>query len=136
MFVTTLLFLVSACAMRKEAPPVEQPQASVPPPPTPATSVTASRYADDFAGKKTASGDIYSPDQMTAAHKSLPFGTRVRVTNPQNGKNVVVKINDRGPFVKGRELDLSRAAAAALGLMKAGVVEVQMEILEKGNADS
>lgn len=78
----------------------------------------ASVYAtasDGYAGKKTASGEIVRPGGMTAAHKTLPFNTRVKVTNKKNGKSVVVRINDRGPFVKGRVIDLTPSAATQIG---------------------
>ena len=78
----------------------------------------ASWYA--MAGKRTASGEKANPNGFTAAHRSLPFGTKVRVTNRRNGRSVVVRINDRGPFVRGRIIDLSRAAAAQIGLVRAG----------------
>src|SRR5689334_8314435 len=69
-----------------------------------------------FEAQPTASGERFNPNELTAAHKTLPFGTRVRVTNRHNGKSVVVRINDRGPFVKGRVIDLSRAAARAINM--------------------
>ena len=78
---------------------------------------TASWYA---LTSRTASGERMNPAKLTAAHKTLPFGTRLRVTNPRNGKSVVVRVNDRGPFVKGRVLDLSKAAASQIGLIRAG----------------
>ncbi len=89
----------------------------------------ASYYADKFHGRTTASGEKYDKNKMTAAHKKLPFGTRVRVTNKGNGKSVIVRINDRGPFVKGRIIDLSRAAATKVDMIRAGVVDVKMEVL-------
>ena len=76
----------------------------------------ASWYGGKFHGRKTANGERFNTNAMTAAHKTLPFGTRVRVTNNRNGRSVVVRINDRGPFVRGRVIDLSRASAHALGL--------------------
>jgi len=85
-------------------------------------SVYGSR--DGYAGKKTASGERMNPGAMTAAHKSLPFGSRVRVTNKKNGRSVTVRINDRGPFVRGRVIDLSPAAARALGF--AGLAPVSL----------
>ncbi|MEM6299274.1 MAG: septal ring lytic transglycosylase RlpA family protein [Bacteroidota bacterium] len=89
----------------------------------------ASYYADKFHGRTTASGEKYDKNKMTAAHKKLPFGTRVRVTNKTNGKTIIVRINDRGPFVKGRIIDLSRAAATKVDMIRAGVVDVKMEVL-------
>ncbi|MDP3896837.1 MAG: septal ring lytic transglycosylase RlpA family protein [Mesorhizobium sp.] len=75
---------------------------------------------------RTASGETMNPNAMTAAHRSLPFGTRVKVTNKRNGKSVVVRINDRGPFIKGRVIDVSKAAARALGFVGAGHTSICM----------
>lgn len=80
----------------------------------------ASWYGPGFHGRKTASGERFDMGELTAAHKTLPFGTRVLVHNPRNGKEVVVRINDRGPYVAGRVIDLSKAAAAALGFKGRG----------------
>jgi rare lipoprotein A len=82
-----------------------------------------------WQGQMTASGARFNPGALTAAHRSLPFGTRVRVTNRSNGRSVVVVINDRGPFVGGRIIDLSRAAAQAISMTGAGVAPVSLEIL-------
>jgi len=90
----------------------------------------ASYYANKFHGRKTASGEVFDENKMTAAHKTLPFGTIVKVTNISNNKSVIVKINDRGPFVSGRIIDLSRAAAEALGMISAGVTEVLVRVAE------
>lgn len=89
-----------------------------------------SYYADKFAGRATASGAPYRPGQMTAAHNTLPFGTRIKVTNVRNGKSVKVTVNDRGPHVKGRIVDVSRKAANKLDLVDAGVVPVQLKVLK------
>lgn len=89
----------------------------------------ASYYADRFIGRTTASGDRYDPDAMTAAHRTLPFGARVRVTRLSTGRSVVVRINDRGPFVRGRIIDLSHAAARKLDMIREGVVTVSIEVL-------
>ena len=83
-------------------------------------------------GPMTASGERYNPGGLTAAHRTLPFGTRVRVTSQNTGKSVVVRINDRGPFVGGRAIDLSISAARAIGLTSSGVGTVQMEVLGGG----
>lgn len=88
----------------------------------------ASWYGPGFAGKPTASGERFRPCKRTAAHKTLPFGTRVKVTNLSNGRTVVVRINDRGPFVEGRIIDLSKAAARQLGMLQAGVVRVEIVV--------
>jgi len=92
----------------------------------------ASYYGKDWHGRQTANGETFDRTAMTAAHKKLPFDTKVRVTNPKNGKSVVVRINDRGPYVKGREFDLSEAAARKLGMTEEGVCRVKVEILELG----
>lgn len=89
----------------------------------------ASYYAYEFGGRKTASGEIFNPKALTAAHKTLPFGTKVKVTNTKNGKSVVVRINDRGPYAKERSIDLSYAAAQAIDMVKTGVAEVEIVIL-------
>lgn len=84
----------------------------------------ASYYADRFHGRRTASGERYDRNAFTAAHRRLPFGTHVQVINLDNGNTVDVRINDRGPFVKGRVIDLSHAAAKKLGMLRKGVVKV------------
>lgn len=91
--------------------------------------VTASWYGSEFAGHHTASGERFNPNEMTAASKTLPIGSRVRVTNPRNGKSVVVRINDRGPYVHGRSIDLSRKAAQKLGITHRGVARVKIKKL-------
>ena len=88
----------------------------------------ASWYGGKFQGRRTASGELFDTRQLTAAHKSLPFGTLVLVTNLENGRSVTVRINDRGPFVPGRVIDLSLAAAAAIGLAGRGVAPVRLEV--------
>lgn len=90
----------------------------------------ASWYGDPFHGRRTASGEVYDMERLTAAHQTLPFGTRVRVENLDNGMAVTVRINDRGPFVKGRILDLSRRAARELGMIGSGTARVQITVLE------
>ena len=89
----------------------------------------ASYYALKFQSKKTASGELYDRAKNTAAHKKLPFGTKVRVTNIKNSKSVIVKINDRGPFVKGRIIDLSSSAFSRIANLDAGVIEVKIEVI-------
>ncbi len=91
----------------------------------------ASYYSDIFNGKRTASGEHYDKTALTCAHPSLPFNTRIKVTNPANGKTVVVRVNDRGPHIRGRALDLSRAAATRLGLLHKGKGKVKIEVLGK-----
>lgn len=90
----------------------------------------ASYYSDKYQGRPTASGEAFDQHEMTAAHRRLPFGTRVRVTNVANGKSVAVRINDRGPFVSGRVIDVSRAAATKLGIIHAGLAQVTIEVLD------
>jgi len=89
----------------------------------------ASYYSYEFGGRKTANGEIFDPRKMTAAHPSLPFGTKVKVTNKANGLSVVVRINDRGPFVKGRSIDLSYAAAEKIRMLEKGVADVEIVVL-------
>ena len=89
----------------------------------------ASWYGGKFHGRKTASGERFNKYSYTVAHKKLPFGTIVRVTNLRNGKDVYVKVNDRGPFVKGRILDLSFAAAEAIAFNGRGVIRVKVELV-------
>jgi rare lipoprotein A len=96
------------------------------------TSVgVASYYSNALRGRKTASGERYDPSKLTAAHKSLPLGTVVKVTNLSNNKQVVVKINDRGPYVRGRIIDLSYSAARQLGMLKDGMTKVKVEVVKK-----
>ena len=90
----------------------------------------ASYYNDYFAGKTTASGEKYDPNKLTAAHKSLPIGTIIKVTNLENDKSVIVRINDRGPYIKNRILDLSKSAAMQLGYIPSGFTRVTYTIIE------
>jgi rare lipoprotein A len=92
----------------------------------------ASFYADKFEGRPTASGEKYKHSKLTAAHKSLPFGTKVKVTNVANNQTVEVVINDRGPYVDGRIIDLSKSAAEKLGFINQGLAEVQVEVVDAG----
>lgn len=92
----------------------------------------ASYYADEFHGRRTSSGEVYDMHAMTAAHKTLPFHSIVRVTNLDNRRSVEVRINDRGPFKEGRVIDLSYAAALELGMITKGLVPVVIDILELG----
>ncbi len=90
----------------------------------------ASWYGSKFHGRRTASGEIYDMYDMTAAHKELEFGTMVRVTHSRSGRYVDVRINDRGPFIKGRVIDLSMQAAQEIGLKGEGIAEVKIEVIE------
>lgn len=94
---------------------------------------TASWYGPGFNGKPTASGEKFNQSAMTAAHKTYPFGTVVRVTNLSNGRSVQVRINDRGPFVKNRIIDLSQGAAKKIDMIQAGTVPVRLDILRWGS---
>lgn len=87
----------------------------------------ASYYGEGFHGKKTASGERFNQDELTAAHPELPLGSEVTVKNPESGKAVEVEVNDRGPYAKGRDIDLSKAAAEELGIVEEGVAEVEIE---------
>lgn len=89
----------------------------------------ASYYADKFEGRKTASGEIYRHDKLSAAHRTLPFGTRLRVTNLANEKSVEVIVNDRGPFTKGRIVDVSKLAAEKLDFINQGLTKVEIVVL-------
>lgn len=116
------------------AEPAAAPVKAEPPkPPAPAVvSVStgeASWYGPGFFGNRTASGEVLRPGTLTAAHRSLPFGTRVRVTNLWNGRSAVVRINDRGPFHGARVIDLAHGAANQLGLVASGVAKVKLEVL-------
>lgn len=91
----------------------------------------ASWYGPGFEGRRTASGDRYDPSDMTAAHRDLPFGSKVRVTNIENGRSVVVEINDRGPYKAGRVIDLSKGAAKRLGMVEDGVAPVTIVATEQ-----
>lgn len=93
----------------------------------------ASFYADKYEGRTTASGEKYKHSKLTAAHKTLPFGTRVRVTNLSNSKSVEVAINDRGPYVDGRVIDLSKSAAEKLDFISQGLAEVKLEVVDPGD---
>ncbi|MDO9552343.1 MAG: septal ring lytic transglycosylase RlpA family protein [Rhodonellum sp.] len=112
------LLITGACKSTKNTPVTKSKMTEV--------QGKASFYANRLDGKKTANGEIYNAKKMTAAHPTLPFGTQVEVTNLSNGKTVRVRINDRGPFRKGRIIDLSRAAAEKLDMIKSGVTQVEI----------
>ena len=90
----------------------------------------ASYYSKKFQSKKTASGELYDKHKRTAAHKKLPFGTKIKVTNLKNRKTVIVKINDRGPFVKGRIVDLSSSAFNRIAHLETGIIDVKIEVIQ------
>jgi rare lipoprotein A len=122
-----LLALVAACARAPLAPAPTPPEEA--PRRAPAQDGVASYYGANFAGRRTASGERFDPRKLTAAHRELPFGTRVRVTNLANGRSVTVRINDRGPFAGGRLVDLSWEAARELDMLRSGVARVRLEVL-------
>lgn len=112
-----------------------KPRDAASPAPTPSVSESsvgsgeASYYGTELAGNRTANGEIFDPDRLTAAHRTLPLGSRVRVTNARNGDSVVVRINDRGPFHGNRVIDLSTAAARTIGLVRSGTGRVNLALL-------
>ena len=118
---------VKETAAEKNTPP----QAKGEPRPLSAQQGLASFYGKEFHGRKTANGEIFDMEAMTAAHRTLPFGTMVLVTNLKNGQSVTVRINDRGPFVEGRIIDLSQGAAGKIGID--GVEPVRLEIVQQPN---
>ena len=120
-------FLLGGC--RIAAPPARKHMGR--PTPGGTRQGLASWYGGKFHGRKTASGERFDKHAMTAAHRSLPFGTRVKVTNLENGRSVIVRINDRGPFAKKRIIDVSRAAARKLGMLQAGLVRVKIRVLSR-----
>ena len=131
------LALVASCNTQQPPPPPQPVPAVAPPPPPPPPpprrkpkpQAARSRRivpGNESAGRPTASGEPYDPDDLTAASKTYPIGSRVEVTNPKNGKSVIVRINDRGPHVRGRSLDLSKAAAEELGITDKGVAHLKI----------
>lgn len=99
-------------------------------------SMKASWYGPGFHGRKTANGEVYDQNSFTAAHKSLKFGTLLKITNLKNNKSVVIRINDRGPYIHGRDLDLSKAAAIELGMVKKGVAKIKVEEIRIAGLDN
>jgi len=132
-----LLGIALANAALGQTPPTAAIAPASPPPassssnPSDNMSGLAAVYSDKLAGHKTASGEVFSQEKLTAAHPSLPFGTKVSVTNTNNNKTVEVRINDRGPKQAGRVIDLSSAAAAKIGLGKKGMAPVKLEVVGK-----
>ena len=120
-----LLAFITACATTS------------PPPPKAADVLqgVASWYGEEFAGRTTANGEIFDPLQLTAAHRTLPFGTVVDVTNPKTKQSVRVRVNDRGPYIGGRVIDLSYAAAQRIGLIEPGIGEVQIAVVKVGSGE-
>ena len=99
-------------------------------------NMKASWYGPGFHGRLTANGEVYDQMSFTAAHKSLKFGTLLKITNPRNNKSVVIRINDRGPYISGRDLDLSKAAALELGMVKRGVAKIKVEEIKIAGLDN
>jgi rare lipoprotein A len=133
--VIALCMIVSGCAthispVTSFSPP--PPIIYAPPrPPQPLVHIVkASWYGTELAGRPTTTGERYDPNRLTAASKTLPLGSIVKVENPRNGRSVTVRINDRGPFVRGRSLDLSRGAARKIGITHEGVARVKLTTLE------
>jgi rare lipoprotein A len=137
-----LLFVLTGCATARTDPaptPMPRPRAALPAPSTPRAPIPrpagfeqtgeASWYGRQHHGKRTASGETYDMNKLTAAHRTLALGTRVLVTNLENGRTVEVRINDRGPFVAKRLLDLSYAAARRLGAVGTGVISVGLTVI-------
>jgi rare lipoprotein A len=145
----SLALVLSSCATQESPPPAPAAEPTVtapPPPPAPtrrttsngAKGVRASYQGQAQVGHRTASGEIYDPNELTAASRTLPLGSKVVVTNPSTGRSVQVRINDRGPFVHGRSLDLSKRAADEIGLTEKGVGRVKIKRIPKSQtiADS
>lgn len=99
-------------------------------------NMKASWYGPGFHGQKTANGEVYNQNSFTAAHKSLKFGTLLKITNLKNNKSVVIRINDRGPYINGRDLDLSKAAAFELGMVRKGVAKLKVEEIKIAGLDN
>lgn len=99
-------------------------------------NMKASWYGPGFHGRLTANGEVYDQMSFTAAHKSLKFGTLLKITNPRNNKSVVIRINDRGPYICGRDLDLSKAAALELGMVRKGVAKIKVEEIKIAGLDN
>ncbi len=124
--------LLTASAAAQEVEVTDNPIAEIVQPADAETEIgggMASYYGNELAGNRTASGERFDPGQLTAAHRSLPFGTMVRVTNTSNGDSVIVRINDRGPFSHGRVIDVSTAAAREIGMHRSGTARVKLALL-------
>lgn len=122
-----LLLTVSAAAQDAEATSDDAAQIDEE---TAITGGMASYYGSELAGNRTANGERFDPGRFTAAHRTLPFGSMVRVTNVSNGDSVIVRINDRGPFSRGRVIDVSQAAARAIGMHRSGTARVKLALLD------
>lgn len=131
--ITANIFAASLVALAVSAAPGEAGQSRTPRCPPPGgehcASGIASWYGPEFRGRRTASGERFNPKELTAAHPSLPFQTRLKVTNPRNGRSVTVRVNDRGPGY-GRAIDLSEEAARELGIHETGIARVEMQVAQ------
>jgi rare lipoprotein A len=128
-----LAWLCLAACAPAQADEVDDGATSIPIPDPPAglpQTGLLSYYAESFHGRLTASGEIFDKDALTAAHRSLPFHTRVKITNLENGRSVIVRINDRGPFLAERIVDVSPAAARELGLVERGLARGQLSLVD------
>jgi rare lipoprotein A len=142
MVMLAVTLVLAACALPDlrrapvaPEPPAKLPEQPLPRPPSGDSPVERGRislYSHEFAGRPTASGERFDPEALTMAHRTLPFGTRVKVTNLENRQSVEVVVNDRGPFVRGRIADLSLAAARRIGMITDGVVDAVLEIVTPG----
>ena len=134
-FTTSVTF--AQAASQPAAAPAAAPAAVAPAVTASATSADTGKlawYGRKFAGRRTASGEAYNPDALTMAHKTLPFGTRVKVTNTANQKSVTLRVNDRGPTAADRVGDVSLAAAKRLGMLKPGVIDARLEVVSAAPA--
>jgi rare lipoprotein A len=125
-----VLALSVPAAMAQTTAPAAAPSSA--PAAKPAATVESGKlawYGRKFAGRRTASGEAFNPDALTMAHKTLPFGTRVKVTNTKNKKNVTLRVNDRGPTQADRVGDVSLAAASQLGMVRSGVIDAELEVV-------
>ena len=131
--ITGNIFAASLVALALSAAPTEASQARAvrcqPPGAPDCASGIASWYGPEFRGRRTANGERFNPKELTAAHPSLPFQTRLKVTNPKNGRSVTVRVNDRGPGY-GRAIDLSEEAAKQLGIFEIGIARVEMQVAQ------
>jgi rare lipoprotein A len=121
-----LVVLAYGCRTTAPTPAPKAPQS---------LSGVASWYGEEFAGRTTANGEIFDPSQLTAAHRTLPFGTVLDITNPKTSQTVRVRVNDRGPFIGGRVIDLSYAAAQKIGLIEPGIGDVQIAVVRMGSGE-
>jgi rare lipoprotein A len=130
--VMPLMLVASAAAQDSDAAAIPAVAASAVPIADMETEIDggmASYYGNELAGNRTANGERFDPGQLTAAHRTLPFGSKVRVTNMSNGDSVIVRINDRGPFSHGRVIDVSHAAAREIGMHRSGTARVKLVLL-------